>query len=263
MDARMEPSLVHMTPAPALAQGCFGDRDSLPECSAREPKSRCGSDPNADTRSNKNKIAKKVSTRECLATGETLPKAAMIRFVVGPDGALVVDLAGKLPGRGLWVKAERSALDRALSRNLFAKAAKTRVKISAKSLETIANLQRKRCLELLGIAKGAGEAVLGEQQVESALRHEKLAFLVVADDAGKSAISELSKNALPNADDSPRLLTVNRMLNRAELGSAFGYAQIVYAGIKKGKLAEKIVPEFARLEKIVEMPHNSTEASSV
>ena len=40
--------------------------------------------------------------RRCLVTRERLPKEAMIRFVLGPGRELVPDLAGKLPGRGMW-----------------------------------------------------------------------------------------------------------------------------------------------------------------
>ena len=51
--------------------------------------------------------------RRCIVTGETQPKAGLIRFVADPDGQVVPDLAEKLPGRGFWVVAERAALDKA------------------------------------------------------------------------------------------------------------------------------------------------------
>jgi len=45
--------------------------------------------------------------RRCIVTGEVQPKAGLIRFVAGPDGEVVPDLAEKLPGRGFWVVADR------------------------------------------------------------------------------------------------------------------------------------------------------------
>ena len=48
--------------------------------------------------------------RRCIVTRQVLPKEALLRFVIDPAGAVVPDGAGKLPGRGLWVKAERAAL---------------------------------------------------------------------------------------------------------------------------------------------------------
>ena len=46
----------------------------------------------------------------------------MVRFVVGPDGTVVPDIAEKLPGRGLWLTAERDIVSRAVARRLFGKA---------------------------------------------------------------------------------------------------------------------------------------------
>ena len=51
--------------------------------------------------------------RRCIVTGDTRDKADLIRFVVGPDGSVVPDIEGKLPGRGLWVSAERQTLETA------------------------------------------------------------------------------------------------------------------------------------------------------
>jgi len=48
--------------------------------------------------------------RTCIATGEEGAPERMIRFVVGPDGEVVPDLARRLPGRGMWVRAERAAV---------------------------------------------------------------------------------------------------------------------------------------------------------
>ncbi|MER2520932.1 MAG: DUF448 domain-containing protein [Bdellovibrionales bacterium] len=254
MDARTEPTLIKTPSPPATMQGRPGDGEDLPKSSASLTPSQ-----------NKKNKAKKTSERKCLATGEMLPKSALLRFVIGPNHDLVVDLAEKLPGRGLWVKAERAALERALSKNLFSKAAHAQTRIPPKYLEQITALQRKRCLDLMGLAKGAGEAVLGETQVESAIRQGKIALLIIADDAAKSTIVELASQAQKTAENNGATcaFTVNKAFNRAELGQAFGYAQIVYAGIRRGKLSEIIISEQARLEKIAELPHNSTEASIV
>ena len=38
--------------------------------------------------------------RRCIATGESQPKAGLIRFGLGPDAEVVPDLLARLPGRG-------------------------------------------------------------------------------------------------------------------------------------------------------------------
>ena len=60
--------------------------------------------------------------RKCIATGEVNPKYGLIRFVVGPDGQIVPDILGKLPGRGIYVSADRAALDESeQERRVFAR----------------------------------------------------------------------------------------------------------------------------------------------
>ena len=41
--------------------------------------------------------------RKCIATGESQPKAGLIRFCVGPEGQIVPDILASLPGRGIYV----------------------------------------------------------------------------------------------------------------------------------------------------------------
>jgi predicted RNA-binding protein YlxR (DUF448 family) len=48
--------------------------------------------------------------RLCAATGTVRPIDDMIRFVLSPEGAAVPDLKRRLPGRGVWITATRSAL---------------------------------------------------------------------------------------------------------------------------------------------------------
>src|SRR5580658_8372465 len=49
--------------------------------------------------------------RRCVVTRERLPKEQMFRFVVSPDRSLTPDLAGKLPGRGIWLSASGDVIE--------------------------------------------------------------------------------------------------------------------------------------------------------
>jgi predicted RNA-binding protein YlxR (DUF448 family) len=182
--------------------------------------------------------------RRCLVTGETLPKDELIRFAAGPDNSVVPDLAQNLPGRGLWVKAEREAIDTAARKNLFAKAAKSSVKADPELAGLVEQLLHKRCLAFMGLARGAGLAVLGQPQVEAALKAGKLDMLLLAPDAGSTP-------------SHTRSIIEIRRFTRDELGAAFGHDQIVYAGLKQHSLTEKLKQELARLEKIAATHHIS------
>ena len=72
--------------------------------------------------------------RKCIVTGEVQPKAGLIRFVVGPDNQVVPDILDKLPGRGMYVTADRAVLEEA------------RKGLAAGGIDRLVKLQR-QCLE--------------------------------------------------------------------------------------------------------------------
>jgi predicted RNA-binding protein YlxR (DUF448 family) len=181
--------------------------------------------------------------RRCLATGEMKPKVELIRFVIAPDQSVTPDLSENLPGHGLWVSASSEAIAQAQKKNLFAKAAKEPARPDPSLGDLVTRLLRKRCLEFLGLGKGAGIAVLGESQTEAALRADKLALYLHAPDAtrvldNRNGIAECS------------------MFTRDEMGSAFGYDQIVYAGLLSHKLTQKLKSEISRLHSMLYVQEN-------
>ena len=98
--------------------------------------------------------------RRCLVSGEVADKAALVRFVAAPDGRLVPDLAGRLPGRGLWVGAKRELVDRACRRGHFARAARTKAlaMIEPGLSDRIEHLLARRCQRENGRSNDADHA---------------------------------------------------------------------------------------------------------
>ncbi|MDR3448426.1 MAG: DUF448 domain-containing protein [Alphaproteobacteria bacterium] len=181
--------------------------------------------------------------RRCLVSGEMKSKSQLIRFVIGPDQTVFPDLAEKLPGHGLWVTASHEAVAAAAKKNLFAKAAKEPAKPAPDLADQTAQLLRARCLSLLGLAKSAGNAVLGEAQTEAASRANKLALLLRANDAAR---------ALDNRYAVPECA----FFSRDEMGAALGYEQIVYVGLMPHGLTTKVKREIARLNMMQETGKN-------
>ena len=64
-------------------------------------------------------MTKKPKIRKCLVTGGVHSVFDLVRFVCGPDGQIVPDVAAKLPGRGCWVTARRDILEQALKKDIF------------------------------------------------------------------------------------------------------------------------------------------------
>ena len=105
--------------------------------------------------------------RRCIASGESLPVARMIRFVVGPGNTVVPDIEARLPGRGLWLSADRSMIETATSKRMFAKAARKDVSVAADLADTVADLLKRRCLNQLGLARRAGLVAAGAEKVRA------------------------------------------------------------------------------------------------
>ena len=178
--------------------------------------------------------------RTCIVTGETAAPERMIRFVVGPQGDVVPDLARRLPGRGMWVRAERAAIERAVAKNLFAKSAKAAVRPAADLPERVERLLLERALADLGRARRAGRAVAGFVKVEQMIGRHQAGLLVVADEADGDGLGKLRASGLPIA----------RLGDAAALGGIFAREQTVYAAVARddagGEFIERIEVGAAR-----------------
>lgn len=177
--------------------------------------------------------------RRCLVTRETGPKTGLIRFVVGPDDVVVPDLSGKLPGRGLWVTADAGVLAQAVKRGGFSRAAKRPVTAPDDLVARVETMLAGRIVDLIALARKAGEALAGLEKVKAALVANEVALLVQASDGSVRGRSELRP---PRGADS-----LISCLSAHELGLAFGRDSVIHAAVLGGGLGERIREEASRL----------------
>jgi len=182
-------------------------------------------------------------TRRCIVTGETRPKDQLLRFVADPEGQVVPDLAERLPGRGLWMMPRRDILRRACEKNLFAKAAKVSLKASPSLPEDLDRLLVNRCLNLLGLAKGAGLVSAGFEKAKAAVGAGKARLLVQAADGAEHGRGKLT--ALAGAGD--KRTEVVEVFSAADIGRALGRGPTVHVAVANGGAAERFLREVDRL----------------
>ena len=182
--------------------------------------------------------------RRCIATGDSQPKAGLIRFVVGPDNQIVPDIAGKLPGRGIWVAADRAALTKAVQKKLFSRAAKSQVCVPENLVADVEMLLAKHVISLISLARKSGTAITGFEKVKDACTNGTVAVLLQAYDG---SVGQLGKIRPPNGENSH--ITC---LCAQELGVAFGRENVIHAALAAGGLEERVVEEAARLAGIRE-----------
>ncbi len=177
--------------------------------------------------------------RRCIVTGERQPKAGLIRFVIGPDAQVVPDLLAKLPGRGIYVSADRAALDKAAAKGLFSRAAKQAV-VVPEGLTTMVEAQLvRRVVDLISMARKTGGAVTGFEKVKEWLVNGKARVLIQASDG-----SERGKAKLHPPEGENRFIGC---ITSGELGLAFGRDYAIHGALAAGGLNQRVVEEAARL----------------
>ena len=182
---------------------------------------------------------RELPERRCLVTREVKDRDRMIRFVLDPAGQVVPDVDGRLPGRGMWLSADRNVLNRAIAANLFARAARMRVQVRADLAEQVERLLVSRALDCLGLARRAGQVAMGFDQVRACLRSSSAAVLIAAADSAADGRRKLRQLA-PG-------VPVITAFSKAELGAALGRDGIVHVAVAPGGLARRLIGSVRRL----------------
>ncbi len=177
--------------------------------------------------------------RKCIATGDTQPKFGLVRFVVGPDATVYPDVMGKLPGRGMWVSAERKAIEKAASKGAFARAAKQKVKVPEGLADEVEKQLARRVVDLISLARKSGDAVAGYEKVKDWLSKEVAEVLIQAADGSGRGKTKLS---------TPHYGSYIGWLSQDELGLAFGRQTVIHGALASGGLTLRVVEEAQRLK---------------
>jgi len=177
--------------------------------------------------------------RKCIVTGTSGPKAGLIRFGLGPDAEVVPDVLGRLPGRGFYVSADRKAIEKAAGKGIFARAARQPVKVPEGLVDIVDAQLARRVVDLISLARKAGQAVTGYEKVKDWLTKDKAKILVQASDGSERGKSKLHP---PYGKE-----TFIGCLTAQELGLAFGREHAIHGALAAGGLTTRVVEEAARL----------------
>ena len=189
--------------------------------------------------------------RRCIVTGETAPKNGLIRFVAGPDGQVVPDILGKLPGRGFYVSADRAVLA-AAKQGQFARGAKGPVTVPDGLVDEVERQLARRVTDLVAMARKAGLAVCGFEKVKGWLAGgANVRVLLQASDG-----SERGKTKLWT----PTGARYFGCLTAEELGLAFGRQSVIHGALAAGGLSDRVVEEAARLRGLRETDGSNSAA---
>jgi predicted RNA-binding protein YlxR (DUF448 family) len=189
---------------------------------------------------------RRARPRRNLASGAPEPRGVLVRFVVGPDRAIVPDVAGQFPGRGLWLSPRRDVLKMAAAGRgrVFSRAAGGAVVVPQELDRLVERLLVERIVNLIGLARRSGAAVCGFERVREALAAMKPsghgpAVLLIAGDASAPDRSRLKAHSVD--------VVTSETLTASELGAAFGREDVVFAVVSPGRLATEIEVQARKL----------------
>lgn len=171
-------------------------------------------------------------TAVCAVTGETLPERDMIRFVITPDNVVMADLLEKLPGKAIFIKADRGTLQKALWRNTFTSIARDTVSVPKDLIASIEKGLSRHALETISLSRRTGDLTLGFAKIEDKLKSQPLGIYIVANDAsdhGRNKLEKLVKGS-PVLD----------LWTSDELSIALGEANTNHILLGFGGLADKL-----------------------
>jgi uncharacterized protein len=188
--------------------------------------------------------------RTCALTRRTKPVSDMIRFVVGPDEMVVPDVKCKLPGRGIWITANRSAVEDAVKRQVFAQGFKRAVKAKPNLAADTEKLLERAALDALGIVAKAGSVVAGFAKVETAIVKHKIRAILHASDGAADGIRKLnaaiwSKERHEIEDE----IAIIAEFSGSQLDLALNYPNVVHAAVLGGPGTETFLARVLRLQR--------------
>jgi predicted RNA-binding protein YlxR (DUF448 family) len=183
--------------------------------------------------------------RTCIVTRQHRAPEELIRFVLGPDHAVVPDLKRKLPGRGVWVGLSRDLVAQAVRKQLFSRGLKEKAIASPDLPELIETLLRRDAAQGLALANKAGLITTGFAKVEAAIGSGKVAALIHARDGaadGKRKLRQALRRRF--GENAPHEFDV---LTTDEMDSALGRGNVVHALLGPGAAAKVFLASARRL----------------
>ncbi|MCW5724556.1 MAG: RNA-binding protein [Maricaulaceae bacterium] len=184
-----------------------------------------------------------MRARRCAASGEVKPETALVRLALAPDGGVIPDLTAKLPGRGVWVSADRAAVDKAAKKGLIARAAGRAVAVPTDLADRIEALLRARALSVLGLARRAGGLAAGFDAARLALKAARPAWRIEASDAAADGRGKLDRLARAAWGEVP----VAGCFDSTALGAALGRENVMHAVLAQGPQARAFATVMEKL----------------
>lgn len=194
------------------------------------------------------KVHDEMNPRTCIVTREARDADDLIRFVADPAGRVVPDLKHKLPGRGVWVTAERGKVDEAVRKKAFARGFKRDVDAGESLGAEIDALMEKEALAALSMARKAGQLVSGAFKVDQAIRTGEAVLVLHAIDAAPDGIRKLDGAVRALEAIGGGTVAVASPFTSTQMDLALGNENVVHAAATQGGASRVLIERISRLQ---------------
>jgi len=187
-----------------------------------------------------------IPIRTCIVERARKERPFLLRFVLSPQDSVVPDIKGNLPGRGVWVTANKETVAEAVKRRAFQRAFRKPVVAGEDLPLQVEQLFKRSALERLSICNKAGLVVLGFAKVEEALSRGEIAGLLHASDAAEGGKAKLDRKFAALCSGKDRIAPRN-CFTSAEISLAMGSTNVIHAGVKDGGASRALFEALDRL----------------
>jgi predicted RNA-binding protein YlxR (DUF448 family) len=187
--------------------------------------------------------------RLCAVSRAERPVDDLIRFVAAPDGRITPDLGRKLPGRGVWVTADRASVEAAIKARAFARSLKRAVTVAPELAQDIEDLLTKRAVDALSLANKAGAVLAGFDKVREALDSGTIDLLVHGSDAASDGREKLDRKFQAVQGARSQNAEFSADLTIAQLSLAMGRSNVVHAALIYGGVTDRFKIAAGRLRR--------------
>lgn len=181
--------------------------------------------------------------RSCIGCRKSLDQGMLVRYVLSPQGEIIVDYGRKLPGRGVYTCIDRICIETAIKRKQFDRSFKGGNKKPADDqlLKALGEQIKQRIWNLLGMARKSMVAVSGGRAVLAGLTgHKGLGLIILGEDLSPTIAAKVSNLA------QIREVPCFTLFNKDTLGQVLGKGQRSVVAIIRCPLADTIKGEIFR-----------------
>ena len=185
--------------------------------------------------------------RTCLGCRKVKDQSLLTRFVRSPDGEVVADVRGRLPGRGAYLCNSSKCFELAVRTKQFERTFKSSCRMAEASqlIDQVVTQRLDRLKNLLGMARKSANVVAGSSAVSEALNKSCPPMaIVMAQDISPKIGEKIMRKA------SDRNVIITRLFTKSELGQILGRAERSVVGLLDGKLAATFLHDLHRYQEI-------------